>query len=211
MSDEAPSEPDALVLVVTPRGLELREANAPESRGVRARIDKHAAGPRVSRRHAFGRAIGPGARTVLDATAGLGQDAGMLVAMGFDVTAVERVPMLAALLRDAVERLPEIASRLRVVEDDARDVLREAAPPPDVVYLDPMFPPKRKTSALARKSVRWIRRLAGDDPDAADLLAVAREHAAQRVVVKRPTYATPVASEPSFVIETKLVRYDVYV
>lgn len=74
-----------------------------------------------------------------------------------------------------------------------------------------MFPPKRKASALAKKSIRMVRAVVGDDEDAADLLECARRIAGQRVVVKRPTDAGPLSGPaPASAIETKLVRYDVY-
>ncbi len=201
-----PPAADTLLLVVTPTGLELRNAGEPRTGGVRARL--RPAGRRVSRRQPLGRAIGARARTVLDATAGLGHDAGLMAAMGFDVTAVERSPVLAALLRDAAERE---GVAITIILGDARRVLAGIHPPPDVVYVDPMYPPKRRASALARKGVRLVRRLVGDDPDAADLLREARVHAARRVVVKRPGHAEPLAADVSFTIESKLVRYDVYV
>ncbi|MBK7948738.1 MAG: class I SAM-dependent methyltransferase [Deltaproteobacteria bacterium] len=54
-----------------------------------------------------------------------------------------------------------------------------------------------------------MRRLLGRDDDAAGLLAAARARFA-RVVVKRPTYAPALATGASFVVESKLVRFDVY-
>jgi len=81
---------------------------------------------------------------------------------------------------------------------------------PDAVYLDPMFPPKRKKSAAVNKEMRLLRELVGDDLDAPDLLEVARGVARERVVVKRPDHAPPLAPYPSMSFLGKLVRYDVY-
>ena len=80
---------------------------------------------------------------------------------------------------------------------------------PDVVYLDPMFP-LRKRSALAKKEMRVLRRLVGDDEDAGELLEVARRAARRRVVVKRTPEAPPLAAAPTMSYRGKLVRYDVY-
>ena len=45
-------------------------------------------------------------------------------------------------------------------------VLAEITPPPDVVYLDPMYPHKTK-SALVKKEMRVFQSLVGADEDAA--------------------------------------------
>lgn len=171
----------------------------------------------LSRRQPLARAMGKQTRSVVDATAGLGQDAFLLTCMGYSVTAIERSPIIAALLRDALSRAntderlcSALGGRLSVVTGDARDVLPTIEPRPDVVYLDPMFPPKRKRSALARKALRMLRDLVGDDEDAMDLLIVCRRYASNRVVVKRPHHAPPILANPSASYAGKLVRYDIY-
>jgi 16S rRNA (guanine1516-N2)-methyltransferase len=77
--------------------------------------------------------------------------------------------------------------------------------------MDPMFPPKRKCSALAKKSLRVLRDLVGDDEDALELFEICRRHAANRVVVKRPDHVPPLFANPTTSYEGKLVRYDVYI
>jgi hypothetical protein len=71
-----------------------------------------------------------------------------------------------------------VEDRLHFAHADSRAQLlamseADEAPPPDAVYLDPMFPPKRKASALAKKSIRMVRALVGDDDDALELFAAA--------------------------------------
>ncbi len=171
----------------------------------------------ISRNEPLGRAFGPRVQSIVDATAGLGQDSFLLAAMGFDVTAIERCAIVAALLRNGIERAlrdgrirQAIDERLHAITGDARDVLAAMAEKPDAVYLDPMFPPKRKESALARKSVRIIRALVGDDPDAGELLRIAIQNARERVVVKRADDAPPLMPNPVASIRGTTVRYDVY-
>jgi 16S rRNA (guanine1516-N2)-methyltransferase len=79
------------------------------------------------------------------------------------------------------------------------------------VYIDPMFPPKRRGSALPPKAAQMLRELVGHDTDAAELLAAARSIARSRVVVKRPDHAPPLADPVDAQYKGKLVRYDVYV
>lgn len=192
--------------------LEARAPGDPPGRGVWARW------PAPSSRRggsALLRAIGD-AESVIDATAGLGIDAWALALAGRRVTMIERSPVVAALLADAIERAGAVdrraASRLRLVEGDARALL-SALPErdrPPVIYLDPMFPPKRRSSALSSKEMQFLAAVVGEDADAAELLDVARRAAAERVVVKRPPHAPPLGTGRSHAVETKLVRFDVY-
>jgi 16S rRNA (guanine1516-N2)-methyltransferase len=201
-------------------GLELRSAMPRMKPGTGLSIDFHWLRHRranLTRQQPLAKAVGRDTRTVLDATAGLGQDAALLAAMGFKVTAVERHPILAAILDAALRDAaidPVIATRLggrlAFVHQDARVMLAAGSRQFDCVYLDPMFPPKRKASALARKEIRLVRALVGDDDDAGELLALARAHA-RRAVVKRPAHAPPLAEDVTGSIAGKLARYDLYV
>jgi 16S rRNA (guanine1516-N2)-methyltransferase len=157
------------------------------------------------------RAVG-GWPDVVDATAGWGTDAATLAAAGRRVVLLERHPVLAALLRDAIERSRArghaAAGRLELIEDDARRWLATATT--DVVLLDPMYP---GAGAGPRKAegLHLARHLVGDDLDQAELLAVARQAARRRVVVKRPLRAPPLAGRaPSGSLRGRTVRYDLY-
>ncbi|MHC4948205.1 MAG: class I SAM-dependent methyltransferase [Planctomycetota bacterium] len=210
VAPDATAGAGGLRLVVTDDRLELAVAG---DRGHGVFVDLAGPARPGTRRQPLARAVGRAARTVLDATAGLGRDAALLARLGYRVTAVERCPVLASLLADGLRRLreqgAEHADRLEIVEGDARVVLAAADVAPDAVYIDPMYPPRRKATALARKRIRLVRRLVGDDPDAADLLRTARRHA-PRVVVKRADDAPPLAPDPTAAFAGKTVRYDLY-
>lgn len=167
-----------------------------------------------SRRDPLRRAIGAGANNVVDATAGFGGDTVHLVAAGYQVTAIERNPVVSALACDGLARAR--AQGLLDVENpqwlvgDACFLLKQLDARPATIYLDPMFPPKRKKSAAVRKEMSLLRRLGIDEDGASDLLAVAREQATYRVVVKRPMDAPPLADGVATSYAGKLVRFDVY-
>jgi 16S rRNA (guanine1516-N2)-methyltransferase len=102
------TEPTAeLLLIVDRDGLSLRE-NQP--RGAIVHVDFRSGGSDHRRRHGGGlgqliaRAVGVGADfpSVVDATAGLGQDAFVLASLGCRVTAVERSAVLTAMIEDAL-------------------------------------------------------------------------------------------------------------
>lgn len=166
------------------------------------------------------RAVGvkPGFRpTVFDATAGLGGDAFVLASLGCTVTMSERSEIIAALLQDALERAladPKTAhiieDRLSLVVGEARLNMLSPRESPHTIYMDPMYPHRRK-SALNSKEMRLLRLIAGDDEDSPALLEEALKVAINRVVVKRPKGAPLVAGKsPTHEIVMKNSRYDVY-
>lgn len=166
----------------------------------------------IRRRIAAGRSLpvvravagrGEHALTVLDATAGLGRDAYTLAKAGLRVTAIERSPVVAALLRDGLQRAN---AEMQLHVGDAIEYMRDHKA--DVVYLDPMFPERRK-SALVKKEMQYFQALLGDD-DAEALFEAAKNCATKRVVVKRPNHA-PELAKPNHTIPGKTVRFDVYV
>ncbi|MEG3765175.1 class I SAM-dependent methyltransferase [Alteromonas sp. 14N.309.X.WAT.G.H12] len=152
---------------------------------------------------------------VVDATPGLGRDAFVLVSLGCTVTLIERSPVVAALLDDGLKRLAQqngdLAERFTLIHGDSISQMKENLVDVDVVYLDPMFP-HRKKSALVKKEMRLFQQLLGADDDADELLAPAITLANKRVVVKRPAYAEPLAQrEPDTAITSKKHRFDVYI
>ncbi|MBQ9621628.1 MAG: class I SAM-dependent methyltransferase [Atopobiaceae bacterium] len=163
------------------------------------------------------RVRGAEAPTAVDCTAGLGEDALLLAAAGFSVTLIERDPAIAALLVDAIERagddprLAQVAGRMRLVVGDAVDVLPELGFTPDVVFLDPMFPAKRKDAATNKKlQIFQLLEKPCDDEDA--LLAAALSVHPRKVVVKRPLKGPALAgAKPSSSLSGKVVRYDIIV
>jgi 16S rRNA (guanine1516-N2)-methyltransferase len=168
------------------------------------------------RRQLLARAAGIGRRSplrVLDATGGLGRDAHLLASLGAEVHLVERQPLIFALLASAWEACrahsPEIAARLTLHAADAFDFLRSGQRW-DVVYLDPMYPHRRK-HALPGKEMQFFRELTGGDPDADRLLPLARRCADWRVVVKRPLAAAPLAdTPPDQCLRGSQARFDLY-
>ncbi len=158
-----------------------------------------------------------GSWQVLDATGGLGRDAWMMAAEGMQVWLVERHPVLHAMLADGLARAAgdpayqEIASRIRLIHGEAQTLLEDAAQNWDVVYLDPMFPPREKSAAV-KKDMQFLHALLGaGDPDSDALLAPARCRARHSVVVKRPRHAPFLGGlAPHHQIAGKRGRFDVY-
>jgi len=166
----------------------------------------------------LGKAVGlKGGRRpqVLDATAGLGSDAFLLAAHGCRVTACERDPVVAALLRDGIrraeadERLAPIMTRMTLSAGDVREM--DWGPATfEIVYLDPMFPPSGN-SARVKKAMSALQRLLGEYAANEGLLSLARSLASQRVVVKRGRHSPALeATTPDLSFTGRSSRYDVY-
>ncbi|MGB1111386.1 MAG: class I SAM-dependent methyltransferase [Gammaproteobacteria bacterium] len=156
--------------------------------------------------------------TIIDATAGLGRDAFVLASLGCQVHLIERSAAVAVLLGDAIERARsdaetrEIAERMHLHHADAREALMsmQTETGADVVYLDPMFPERRKSAAV-KKEMRCFQGLVGEDLDAGDLLDSALQCGAKRIAVKRPSKAEALAGRtPDAQVAGKTTRYDLY-
>jgi len=205
-------------------GLQLQELGADASGPVRVDFLEGAVAHR--RQHGGGsgqmiaKAVGiqPGIRpAILDATAGLGRDAFLFAQLGCQVTLIERHPLVGALLADGLARAlgdPEVGpiiERMQLRQGDAIGLMQAwSEAPPQVIYLDPMFPHREKSS-LVKKEMRVFRPLVGGDDDASQLLLAALNLATHRVVVKRPRKAPSVEGPvPGYVLEGKSSRYDIY-
>ena len=173
-----------LVVSVGQDGLAL------EHEGLQMRADLASMVPRV-RHDRLGRELlvkaakikgHDGPLRAVDATAGLGQDALLLAAAGFETTLFEQNPVIAALLADC-----------------------------DVVLLDPMFPERRK-SASVKKKFQLLHLLELPCADEEELLFAAFAARPRKVVVKRPPKGPYLAGvKPSYSLDSKAVRYDVHV
>lgn len=163
------------------------------------------------------RVRGVEAPTAVDATAGLGEDSLLLAAAGFTVTMYERDPVIAALLRDALERaaaVPALAgacARMTLVEGDSIDGLRSLDAAPDVVFLDPMFPERTKSAAV-KKKFQLLHHLERPCDNEGEMLDAALAARPRKVVIKRPPKGPLLAgARPSYQVTGKAVRYDVIV
>lgn len=170
---------------------------------------------------AIGMKQGVPAPYILDATAGLAKDSYVFACLGCKVTMLERSPIVAALVFDGIERaslnieFAEILNQgfefhqadaveyIQVIDEDFK---------PDVIYLDPMYP-DRKKSASVKKNMQILQKLLGHDLDTSELLNHALDKARKRVVVKRPKGAPVLdaSRSPTLSFDSKATRYDVYI
>ncbi len=213
--------PDAdwdLLLRSGPDGLALLLPGQPRLSPLQVDFGAHALQRRRGRGELLTRAVGchKGALRVIDATAGLGRDAFLLAARGCEVRLLEAHPVVHALLADGLRRaaahddLAPIVARMHLERADARQRLSGPAVVVDAVYLDPMYPERRRR-ALAGREMQYFQALLDHATDEATLLAAALSAARRRVVVKRPRKGRPLAGRaPDFSLTGRSTRFDVY-
>ena len=155
-------------------------------------------------------------RKAIDATAGMGEDAFLLAAQGYKVTLFEQNPVIAVLLKDALRRakkhpvLKDIASRMNLVQDNSVEGMSKLLDPVDVIYLDPMFPARQKSS-LINKKLQLIQKLEPPCSEETDLFDAAISASPSKIIVKRPLKSEFLAGrKPSYTLNGKAIRYDCY-
>jgi len=158
--------------------------------------------------------------TVLDLTAGMGDDAFVIASLGASLTMIERNPVVHALVSDALQRaklkndaeLQAILARLDLIKHNSLEYLEQLSESeyPDVIYLDPMFPTRSKR-AQVKKEMQFFHEIIGTDDDSENVFLLALHKAKKRIVVKRPRLAERLSElKPAFEIIGKSTRYDIY-
>ena len=208
-----------LVLSFLDSHTELRRPNTKVGNGYFvdfSKVDRRRGAGNLSKKQPLPKSMGLTNQTVIDATAGFCGDAILLALMGFQVIAIERSPIVSILLRDGMRRAKEdielwgaIGNNLHILEGDAKQLL-QVHQDIDVIYIDPMFPKKKKKSPLPPGHIQLLSQITGDDLDADSLFCAARNAHAKRVVVKRPNYAKQMGNNPVAIHKGKQVRYEVY-
>lgn len=218
------NENSSICLIVNSNSLELYNREYPKQKPIKVDFTSNKINYRCysirKKNEILSKAIGIKSSyhpLVLDATAGLGNDAFILSFLGCQVIMIERHPIIAALLKDGLQRGYEdkkigiwLKKRLHLIFNDSCNMLKIPILKPDVIYLDPMYPISKKAS-LPKKNMQIFRKLIGQDCDAKNLLKVSRKLAKKRIVVKRPCYAKPLSKDKiNFVIVGKKHRFDIY-
>ncbi len=216
----SPEMPETFYLIWRDGSLKLLDKELLKKGGLSVDIE-----PRYGEQHswpapkkgALAQAIGRKTKTIIDATTGWGQDSLHIFRMGYTLRCIERSPIMYELLQDGFKRLSkkqwvtQLAIEIPELHyGNAGDVLATFNEPAECIYIDPMFPAKRKKSALAKKSMTILRDLLGNDEDKEQLFDIAFSSATKKVVVKCPDYAEPLVSKPNESFKSKLLRYDVY-
>ena len=208
-------------LRLEPTGLVLYQGGGMHRQGLRVDLTAPALLRRAReplKRQGLGRALGlkkTANPSVLDATAGFGNDAFLMASHGCEVIATERHPVVHELLADGLRRAADsgLAAVVAQIELRLADFTDFVCPEQgvDVVYLDPMFPATGK-SARVKKSMAMLQALLGPEAEPAPLLQRALAMARKRVVVKRGRLSPELPGRPpDLALRGRSNRYDVYI
>lgn len=146
---------------------------------------------------------------IIDAMGGFGYDAFLCASQGHTVHSIEKNPEIFAALKQAHTQLQHqgLCLNWTISEGEAATVLTPASA--EVVYLDPMFPGKKKS--LPKKGMALIQTLAPIEPDSPILLEAALRAATHKVVIKRPRTGPYYAGKkPTYSLTYQAIRYDIY-
>ena len=154
--------------------------------------------------------------TIMDATAGMGEDSLLLAAAGYEIYLYEYNPVIFLMLEDTLRRasevpeLKEIVSRMHVFHENSIDVMKSKVNIPNIVLLDPMFPQRQK-SGLIKKKFQLIQKLETPCEDGEDMLKAAIDMNPDKVIVKRPANGENLGNiKPDYTITGNSIRYDCY-
>lgn len=154
---------------------------------------------------------------VLDGTAGLGSESFVIAARGHTVTSIEKSEVIYTLLLDGLNRaksteaIQKYGNNISLNFFDTVHFLVHTTEMFDVIYLDPMFP-ERKKSAKVKKGMQTLQLLLGhSNLDEKKLFDLAINHS-KKLVIKRainnPYFAD---KKPTNSLKGKSNRFDIYV
>lgn len=150
---------------------------------------------------------------ILDCTAGVGKDSFILASFGYNVTMIERNPVIFELLNNGIERglkdpeVGEILNRMKLIHQDSKEFLTKTEEIYDFIYLDPMFPPARK-DIKPKISIQYLRGVVGydDEKNFQDLINLCCKKS-KKVIIKRPDNISSYKLL-TYSIKLKDTRYD---
>jgi len=155
--------------------------------------------------------------TVVDATAGMGEDSLLLAAAGFKVKMFEYDPIISALLEDSLKRaashpeLSHIVANMELIPGSSIDGMSTLPDTIDVVYLDPMFPERNK-SGLIKKKFQLLQQLEKPCDDEIGLLKAAALINPRKIIIKRPQKGPFLGGiNPDYSYTGKAIRVDVLI
>lgn len=156
--------------------------------------------------------------TILDTTAGLGKDTFTLAARGHTLLTLEKDRYIYLLLKDALQRaqqidyLKEIVNKITLINIDSNEYILTTDKSFDCVYIDPMFPPRKK-SAKVKQGMQILHQVGfNDEISNSNLLDnIIQARITTKAVVKRPINSDFLSNrKPSSQLKGKTNRFDIY-
>ena len=153
--------------------------------------------------------------TIFDGTAGFLSDTLIFLALGHKVIACEQSRVLFLLLSDAINRAKtklNFLDNLNLIHGDALDVYK-IIEDIDVIYLDPMYPPKKKNALRSgiMNDIKSILKLENIENLEDQVFFDFKKNKFKKIILKRPIKSKIIDNSLNYQIKGKSTRFDVYI
>ena len=144
--------------------------------------------------------------TILDCTAGLGRDGLLLSKLGYDVTMIEKNPILILMLNNYLSRTKDVKARL--LYGDSLSFIRITKKKFDYIYIDFMF--EKKNNAKPSKYDLFLRSINYNENNKLNFIEEMINYCKKRIIVKEPIKSKSKIIDCDFEIKTKLIKYKIF-
>lgn len=154
--------------------------------------------------------------SVIDGTAGFGQDSLILASTGANVLMIEQNPMLFLMLVFEQQKMSKnpnwqkLMARITIMFGDSSEIIKQN-PKHDLIYLDPMFPNDSYKGAV-NKNMQVLHHFI-NPPSFADEMVLFETAMANcdKLMIKRPLSAPNFANKsPNQSFNNDVIRFDIY-
>ncbi len=145
--------------------------------------------------------------SVLDCTAGLARDSYILKSMGFNVTMIEKNPLLILMIRNFIKK--NLIANPILYYGDSYEFLCKTKKVYDYIYIDFMFN-KTKTKSLSSKNDEFLKIICDNENNKNRLITESIKKCKSRVVVKEAKHSKSKFLKPNYNISTNLIKYNIY-
>jgi len=152
---------------------------------------------------------------IFDGTAGFLSDTLIFLALGHKVIACEQSKVLFLLLSDAINRAKiklNFLDNLNLIHGDALDIYKKTQNI-DVIYLDPMYPIKKKNALRSGNisDIKSILMLENIENFEDQVFFDFKKNKFKKIVLKRPIKSKIIDDGLNYQIKGKSTRFDVYI
>ena len=145
-----------------------------------------------------------------DLTAGFAGDSFLLASYGYNITLIEKHPIIYAITQHAIAELKEskIYHRMKIINIDALQYLDMIETDNNIFYLDPMFENIQK--AKVKKNMQLLQHINPDNCDIEILLEKALRKG-KKAIVKRNLKAGKIGDYlPHHIIYGSKIKFEIY-
>ncbi len=144
--------------------------------------------------------------SILDCTAGLGRDGILLSRLGFNVTMIEKNPLLVLIIKNYLSKNKHIKSKL--LYGDSLSFVRLANKQFDYIYIDFMF--EKKNNSKPSKYDLFLRSINYNESNKLYFIDEMISYCKKRLIVKEPIKSQSDINNHDFEIKTKLIKYKIF-